>query len=433
MTDIQSESLPYILKNQDIIAQAKTGSGKTVSFGIGVINKLNVRKFRIQSVILCPTRELANQVAEELRKLARFIHNVKILTLCGGVAFKPQVASLFHGAHIIVGTPGRVLKHLKEENLTFNDVDTLVLDEADRMLDMGFNEDINTIIDFMPKKRQTLLFSATFQENIQELSAHILNEPVMISTQNKEEAVKIEQVFYQIEHESKSAILPALFSTYKPKSVVVFCNTKIACDNLSDALYDLGFDVLVLHSDLEQKERDETLILFANKSYPILIATDVAARGLDIDDIDLVVNYDIAHEPAVHTHRIGRSARAGKSGISIGLVNGNDLERFEEIQEELGENFELLSCSTLHDDIDYKLDSDYRAMYINGGKKNKLRAGDILGSLIQDIGLNKEDIGKINILLFHSYVAIKKESFEKAFDAIQNKKIKGKYFKTFKR
>lgn len=433
MTDIQSESLPYILKNQDIIAQAKTGSGKTVSFGIGVINKLNVRKFRIQSVILCPTRELANQVAEELRKLARFIHNVKILTLCGGVAFKPQVASLFHGAHIIVGTPGRVLKHLKEENLTFNDVDTLVLDEADRMLDMGFNEDINAIIDFMPKKRQTLLFSATFQENIQELSAHILNEPVMISTQNKEEAVKIEQVFYQIEHESKSAILPALFSTYKPKSVVVFCNTKIACDNLSDALYDLGFDVLVLHSDLEQKERDETLILFANKSYPILIATDVAARGLDIDDIDLVVNYDIAHEPAVHTHRIGRSARAGKSGISIGLVNGNDLERFEEIQEELGENFELLSCSTLHDDIDYKLDSDYRAMYINGGKKNKLRAGDILGSLIQDIGLNKEDIGKINILLFHSYVAIKKESFEKAFDAIQNKKIKGKYFKTFKR
>ena len=433
MTDIQAASLPHILENKDIIAQAKTGSGKTVSFGIGLVNKLNVKKFRIQSVILCPTRELANQVAEEIRKLARFIHNVKILTLCGGVAYKPQVASLFHGAHIIVGTPGRVLKHLKEQNLSFDDVNTLVLDEADRMLDMGFTEDINEIIDFMPKTRQTLLFSATFQDNIKEMSSNILNEPIIVSTKHKEEAVKIEQAFYQIETESKSSLLPSIFSTYKPKSVVIFCNTKIACDNLSDDFYDLGFDVVVLHSDLEQKDRDETLILFSNKSYPILIATDVASRGLDIDDIDLIINFDIAHEPAIHTHRIGRSARAGKSGISIGLVNSDDLDKFEDIKLQSKEKFELLHCSTLIYDADYKLDSDYRAMYINGGKKDKVRAGDILGCLIQDIGLQKDDIGKINTLLFHSYVAIKKEVFEKAFDAMQNKKIKGKYFRTFKR
>ncbi len=433
MTDIQAESVPHILEGKDIIAQAKTGSGKTVSFGIGLVNKLNVKKFRIQTVVLCPTRELANQVAGELRKLIRHIHNVKILTICGGMPFKPQATSLFHGAHIIVGTPGRILKHLQEENLSFKDVNTLVLDEADRMLDMGFNEDINTIIDYMPKDRQTLLFSATFQDDIEELSSHILKEPVRVSTTQKEEKVKIKQAFYQIETESKIEILPFVFSTYTPKSVVIFCNTKIACDEVGDDLYEMGFDVQVLHSDLDQKERDETLILFANKSYPILIATDVAARGLDIDDIDLVVNYDIAHEPAIHTHRIGRSARAGKSGVSVGLVNGNDLYKFEDISETYDEKFELLHCDTLKNDPNYELEGDYKTMYINGGKKNKLRAGDILGAFIQDIGLEKDDIGKINTFAFHTYVAIKKEVFEKAFKAIQTKKIKGKFFRIFKR
>jgi ATP-independent RNA helicase DbpA len=382
---------------------------------------------------MCPTRELANQVAVELRKLARHIHNVKILTLCGGVPFKPQEASLSHGAHIIVGTPGRILKHLKEKNLSFDDIDTLVLDEADRMLDMGFYEDINSIIEYIPKQRQTLLFSATFPDDIQELSAHILNDPISVSTTHKEEKVKIKQVFYEIESEDKAQVLVDVFNTYEPSSVVIFCNTKIACDKLSDELYDIGFDVLVLHSDLDQKERDETLILFANKSYPILIATDVAARGLDIDDIDLVVNYDIANEPAVHTHRIGRSARAGKSGVSVGLVNGEDYEKYKELKLEANEEFELLQCDTLKVDRKYMLDAPFRTMYINGGKKNKLRAGDILGALIQDIGLEKDDVGKINTFAFHTYVAIKKEVFEKAFEAIQTKKIKGKFFRIFKR
>ena len=433
MTEIQEKSLPTILNNQDIIAQAKTGSGKTISFGIGLVNKLEVKKFRIQSLILCPTRELANQVAGEIRKLARHIHNVKILTLCGGMPYKPQVASLYHGAHILVGTPGRILKHLSEENMSFEHVHTLVLDEADRMLDMGFNEDINKIIDYLPKKRQTLLFSATFPDNIQELSENILNNPLMVSTKHEESAVNIQQDFYEIQNETKTTLLPAVFSTYKPKSAVIFCNTKIACDNLSDALYDLGYDVLTLHSDLEQRDRDETLFLFSNKSYPILIATDLAARGLDIDYIDLVINYDLANEAAVHTHRIGRSARAGKSGVSVSLVTSYDMDRFDEINEEANNAFVLLETSQLKDDLDFKLDSDYRTMYINGGKKNKLRAGDILGSLIQDVGLHKDDIGKINILNFHSYVAIKKEVFEKAFNIMEKKKIKGKFFRIFKR
>ena len=432
MTDIQKKSLPHVLNNQDIIAQAKTGSGKTISFGIGVIHKLNVKQFRIQSLILCPTRELANQVAAEIRKLARFIHNVKVLTLCGGAPFKPQVASLYHGAHIIVGTPGRVLKHLEEEHLKLQSVNTLVLDEADRMLDMGFTEDINKIISYVPTNRQTLLFSATFPEDILQLSNNILNNPIEVSTVEQEEKANITQHFFELHNESKTSALPAVFSTYEPKSAIIFCNMKIKCDELADDLYELGFDVLVLHSDMEQYERDETLILFANKSYPILIATDVAARGLDIDDVDLVINYDIAKDADVHTHRIGRSARAGKSGLSISFVNPHDVVRFEAINESFNNQYELETLK-LEDDINFKLDSEFRTLYINGGKKNKLRAGDILGALIQSIGLQKEDIGKINILNFHAYVAIKKEVFEKAFKAFQSTKIKGKYFKTFKR
>ncbi len=428
MTPIQKESLPIILEGKDIIAQAKTGSGKTVAFGIGVLNRLNVKRFRIQTVILCPTRELANQVANEVRKLARCMHNVKVLTLCGGMPYKPQVNSLFHGAHILVGTPGRVLKHLSEENMNFDDVNTLVLDEADRMLDMGFNEDIQSIIKMMPKDRQSLLFSATFPEDIDELSQSILNNPTKVSVISKE-TVKIEEHFYQVKDENKTALLPALFSTYAVKSVVIFCNTKIKCDSLFDELDELGFDVLVLHSDFDQKERDETLTLFANKSYPILIATDVAARGLDIDDIDMVINYDVAKDAAVHTHRVGRTARAQKSGRAVTFVNEYDLDNMDEIQE----NITYLNTEKLEDDLSFKLDAPYRTLYINGGKKNKVRAGDILGSLIQEVGLQKDDVGKINIFNFYTYVAVKKEVEQKALKGLENGKIKGKRFKVYPR
>jgi len=432
MTEIQEKSLPSLLEKKDVIAQAKTGSGKTVAFSIPIVHKLDVKRFRIQSIVLAPTRELANQIAIEIRKLSRHIHNVKVLTLCGGVAYRPQVASLFHGAHIIVGTPGRILKHINEENINLNEVDTLVLDEADKMLDMGFTEDITKIINVLPKNRQSLLFSATYQENIENLASFVTRNPISVKNENEEKTI-IEQKLYEVESSAKTALIPSLISTNKAKSVLIFCNTKIQCDELSDNLYNLGLDVLTLHSDLEQKQRDETIIFFSNKSYPILIATDVASRGLHIDDIDLVINYDLARDVETHTHRIGRTARAGKGGLAISLYNNyDDEDKVEDIKESF-DNIKFERAEYISDDLEYKIDSDYRTLFINGGKKQKVRAGDILGALTAGIGLDKSDIGKINSLDFCSYVAVKKDLVKKALDGLTNGRIKGKYFKIYEK
>ena len=431
MTEIQAKTLIPVLDNKDVIAQAKTGSGKTVAFSIPIVNKLDVKRFRIQSIVLAPTRELANQIAVEIRKLSRHIHNVKVLTLCGGVAYRPQVNSLFHGAHIIVGTPGRILKHINEENINLNEVDTLVLDEADKMLDMGFQEDINKIIDVLPKKRQSLLFSATYQENIDKLASFVTNNPINVKNENEEKTI-IEQKLYESNHESKTSLIPSLISSNKAQSVLIFCNTKIQCDKLTDDLDALGLDVLTLHSDLDQKQRDETIIFFSNKSYPILIATDVASRGLHIDDIDLVINYDLARDVETHTHRIGRTARAGKGGLAISLFTIEDEDKIEDLKESY-DDLQFERAELVSDDLTFKIDSEYRTLFINGGKKQKVRAGDILGALTAGIGLEKTDIGKINSLDFCSYVAVKKELVKKALDGLSNGRIKGKYFKIYEK
>ena len=432
MTEIQSLSLQDILSNKDVIAQAKTGSGKTVAFSLPIVQNLKVEKFRVQSLVLAPTRELANQIAIEIRKLSRHIHNVKVLTLCGGVPFKPQVASLRHGAHIIVGTPGRVIQHISESKMELPDLDMLVLDEADKMLDMGFYDDILKIVENIPKQRQTLLFSATYEKNIEELSKEVLDKPKFIQSELVHEKEVINQKFYDVQEDYKTSLIPSLISSNKAKSVLVFCNTKIKCDELTNDLLDLGLDVLTLHSDLEQRERDETIILFSNKSYPIMIATDVASRGLHIDDIDLVINYDIARDEMVHTHRIGRTARAGKNGLAVTLVSPEEKWKTDVIKKKFDdisfENFE-----EIEDDYSYKIDSEYRAIFINGGKKMKVRAGDILGALTAGIGLDKSDIGKIDILEFVSYVAVKKEVLKKALTGLKKGKIKGKYFKVFEK
>ncbi len=380
-------------------------------------------------MILAPTRELANQIAQELRKLSRHIPNLKVLTLCGGMPFKPQALSLSHGAHIVVATPGRVLKHIKEENIDLENIQTLVLDEADKMLDMGFYDDIMEIINTLPKNRQTLLFSATYEKSIEKLASNVLSNPLMVKVEN-EEKVHIKQKFYEVDEENKTALIPALISTNKAKSILIFCNMKIKCDKLADDLYDLGLDVLTLHSDLEQKERDETIILFSNKSYPILIATDVASRGLHIDDVDLVINYDLSLDEKIHTHRIGRTARAGKGGLAISLYTQNDLDRVEAIKDVFSD-IEEEHIANVEDDLSYKIDSDLRTIFINGGKKQKLRAGDILGAMTAGIGLKKDDIGKIDILDFASYVAVKKEVVEDTVAKLSREKIKGKYYRIY--
>ncbi len=397
-----------------------------------MVNKLNVKKFKIQSVVLAPTRELANQIAIEIRKLSRHIHNVKVLTLCGGTPFKPQVASLRHGAHIIVATPGRLLQHIHESKIDLNEVDTLVLDEADKMLDMGFYDDIEKIVDYVPINRQSLLFSATYEDNIKTLSQKMMKKPMFVKSESVHNTDIITQNFYGINEGSKTSIIPALISSNKAKSVLIFCNTKIKCNELSDDLLDLGLDVLTLHSDLDQRDRDETIIIFSNKSYPILIATDVASRGLHIDDIDLVINYDVARDEMVHTHRIGRTARAGKNGLAVTLFTNEDDNQIDSIKEKF-DDINFLELDSIIDNLEYKIDSDFRSIFINGGKKQKVRAGDILGALTAGIGLDKNDIGKIDILDFVSYVAVKKSVLKKAIDGLNNKRIKGKYYKAYEK
>lgn len=431
MTKIQALALPVIFDNKDVIAQAKTGSGKTVAFSIPIVNKLDVKNFKIQSLVLAPTRELANQIAQEIRKLSRHIHNVKVLTLCGGMPYKPQVASLFHGAHIIVGTPGRVLKHLDENNINFDNITTLVLDEADKMLDMGFYEDIMKIVDTLPKNKQSLLFSATYEHGIEKLSSAILQDAVMVKDE-EEQVVKIEQIFYETKEESKTTLIPALISKNKAQSVLIFCNTKIKCDELSQELFDLGLDVQTLHANMEQKDRDETMIVFSNKSYPILIATDVASRGLHIDDIDLVINYDLARDDKVHTHRIGRTARAGKGGLAVTFYENFEYDKVEDLKE-IFKDITIQPISTIAEDENFKIDSVYRTIFINGGKKQKLRKTDILGALTAAIGLEKDDIGKIDSLDFCSYVAVKKEVLQKALKGLETNRIKGKFFRVFEK
>jgi ATP-independent RNA helicase DbpA len=434
MTPIQEKSLPITLSGKDLIAKAKTGSGKTAAFGITLIEKLRVKRFRIQSMVLCPTRELADQVAKELRQIAKCRHNIKITTLCGGVAYKPQVHSLSHQAHIIVGTPGRILKHLEDESFSTDEIDTLVLDEADRMLDMGFYEDINSIIDFIPKKRQTLLFSATYPDNIRILSDDIMTNPTTVEVESQHTQSVIKQSFYEAKKDSrKDDITLKILDQHRPKSTIIFCNTKVECDRLADTLEEYGQQLLVLHSDFEQQQRRETLLLFANRSYPILIATDVAARGLDIDDVELVINYDLPNDMEVYTHRVGRTARAGKSGEAISLLSGSDTILFEELKEYMGIEFKSKVMSDTKVSKNFSIQSEYKSFYISGGKRQKIRAGDILGALTVAVGLDKNDVGKIDILETCSYVAIKRASYDKAFYGIQKGKIKGKDFRVYKR
>jgi len=423
MTAIQAEALPVILDGKDIIAQAQTGSGKTAAFGIGLLSKLDVKKFRVQSLVLCPTRELADQVAKELRRIARFEHNIKILMLTGGESFGKQLGSLAHQAHIVVGTPGRILKHLNKESLELTNLQTLVFDEADRMLDMGFIEEIEAVLAYVPTKRQTLLFSATYDETILEISDKIQKNAVSIKTQNQEAPNKIEELFYLTKSKEESFV--KILSEYKPENVIVFTNTKITARELAESLQKRDIDALAIHGDLEQYERNDVLVQFANASCPILVATDVAARGLDIKELSMVLNFDLPHTSETYTHRIGRTRRAGATGIAITFYDRYEIEKADEYKDE---KRSFLEESELKGSIEFKLPPRNVTLVIEGGKKDKLRAGDILGALTGHAGLPGSSIGKIDIYHKQTYVAIKHEDIDKAFSSLKNGKIKGKKF-----
>jgi len=425
MTPVQAQTLPYILDGKDVIAQAKTGSGKTAAFGIGLLTKLQVKKFRIQTLILTPTRELADQVAKELRMLARMTHNIKILTLCGGTAFGPQLGSLRHGAHIIVGTPGRILKHLKKETLSLKDMDTLVLDEADRMLDMGFSEEINEVLAFTPKKRQTLLFSATYTDEILDISSSIQRDAISVKTISTESTNKIVERFYEVGHGQKINTLINIFSNFKPQNVIVFCNTKIQANEIANKLQDKKIDALAIHGDLEQYERNDVLVQFANKSATVLVATDVAARGLDIKELSMVVNFDIPHSEETYTHRIGRTGRAGAEGLAFTLYEQSEMQNADEYKNETRFFEDLDSLKVVNG---FEMKPENITLVIEGGKKDKVRAGDILGALTGEAGLKGSSIGKIDIYDRQSYVAIESSKIDEAHDQLKSGKIKGKKF-----
>jgi ATP-dependent RNA helicase DbpA len=431
MTPIQAHSLPSILQNRDLIGKAKTGSGKTAAFGIGLLCKLNVREFRVQVLVLCPTRELADQVGKDIRQLARFQHNIKVLTLCGGVSIGRQIGSLEHGAHIIVGTPGRIQDHMRKGTLDLQHVHTLVLDEADRMLDMGFIDAIKAIIEQVPKQRQTLLFSATFPDAIKTMSASIQHNPVEVSVESTHSEAQIQQVFYEVEPDFRGRALIALLGHYRPASAAIFCNTKVQCQEVVETLQQRGIAAAALHGDMEQKERDQVLVLFSNKSIPILVATDVAARGLDIKDLAAVINFELSRDPEVHIHRIGRTGRAGNEGLALSLYTPAEARRVAAIEayQKSPINFGQLDKLRTKDAVE---STTMVTICIDAGRKDKVRAGDILGALTGVGGIPGSAVGKIDISDFHAYAAIDSEYVNQALQCLANGKIKGRTFKVRK-
>lgn len=431
MTPIQAQSLPLILDGKDIIAQAKTGSGKTAAFGIGLLEKLHVQSFSVQGLVLCPTRELADQVAKELRRLARATHNVKILTLCGGVSIGPQIGSLERGAHIVVGTPGRIVDHLRKGTLVLDKLSMLVLDEADRMLDMGFADDIDTVVAAAKIERQTLLFSATYPDNIQKISAKYQRHPVRVTVESLHDEQAISEHFYELsDTDNKSQAVLQLLAKFQPQSCIIFCNTKNDCQSLADSLKARRVNALAIHGDLEQKDRDRVLVQFSNKSVGVLIATDVAARGIDVKDLDMVINVDLARDSQVHVHRIGRTGRAGKEGVAVSLVAPNDLVKLNRLEDTLQKTIVLEPLpDTSVGDLPV---TQMVTINIDGGKKDKLRPGDILGALTKDAGLDGKLIGKIDIFDFVAYVAVDKTIANRVVTHLQEGKLKGRKFRARK-
>lgn len=424
MTPVQAAALPAILEGRDLRVQAKTGSGKTAAFGIGLLQHLDASRFQTQSLVLCPTRELADQVAGELRRLARFLPNTKILTLCGGQPFGAQRDSLQHAPHIIVATPGRLVDHLQKGTVSLEALQTLVMDEADRMLDMGFSDAIDEIIRFAPASRQTLLFSATWPEAIAAMSGRVQKNPQTVETDTVDELPAIEQQFYEVSQQGKIPLLQKLLSKYQPASCVIFCNTKKDCQAVCDALNAAGQSALALHGDLEQRDRDQTLVRFANGSARVLVATDVAARGLDIKSLEMVVNFELAWDPEVHVHRIGRTARAGNSGLALSLCAPEEAQRANILSEMLQLTLNWVSAPGAVSLV--PLDAEMATLCIDGGKKAKMRPGDVLGALTGDIGLDGAEIGKITVHPAHVYVAVRQSVAQKAWKGLQNGKIKGK-------
>ncbi|MEH6458073.1 MAG: ATP-dependent RNA helicase DbpA [Cocleimonas sp.] len=429
MTPVQAASLPQVLEGKDLIVQAKTGSGKTAAFGLGLLDKINPKFFGTQAMVLCPTRELADQVAKELRTLARCIPNIKLITLCGGTKLRPQADSLEHGAHIVVGTPGRIKDHLSRETLDVSSLDTLVLDEADRMLDMGFYDEIMHIVKNTPKDRQTLLFSATYPNTIKKMCRSIQRDSVEIKIDSEHQEDVISQLFYETNNYQRKDTLLAMLEHYQPQNTVVFCHTKIQCNEIAQFLRERNIDALELHGDLEQRDRDQVFVRFSNNSCSVLVATDVAARGLDIKSLGAVINYELPHDPEIYIHRIGRTGRAGEKGLALSLYTEMEVPRIIGIEDYTKVDSKYGEVEALTRKDNFTLKAPMTTLQLDSGKKNKIRPGDLLGALTKDAGIEGNKIGKINIYDLFSYIGVESDVADTALNHFRHGKVKGRKVK----
>ena len=429
MTPVQAQALPAILAGRDVIAQAPTGSGKTAAFGLGLLSRLDPARIQTQALVLCPTRELADQVGKQLRKLATGIPNLKLSILCGGIPLGPQLASLTHAPHVVVGTPGRIQELVKKRALQLDGVRALVLDEADRMLDMGFEEAIRDIVKRLPKDRQALLFSATYPEQIRVLGAAMLRDPLQVSIGDGMQPAAIEQLFFEVDAARRAPALAALLLRHRPESAVVFCNTRADTVEVVGSLSHYGFSALALHGEMEQRDRDEVLVQFANRSCSVLVASDVAARGLDVEDLGAVVNYELPSDADTYLHRIGRTGRAGRDGLALSLCAPRELPRARAIEERQGEPLRWEPLQPLSGKAGNVPTAPMATLRIDAGRGDKLRAGDIVGALTGEAGLPKDAIGRIDVFATRSYVAIARKHAPRALAALRAGRIKGRRFR----
>ncbi|WP_036136038.1 ATP-dependent RNA helicase DbpA [Novilysobacter defluvii] len=429
MTPVQAEALPPILGGRDVVAQAPTGSGKTAAFGLGVLHAIDPEAVRTQALVLCPTRELADQVGKQLRRLATGIPNLKLSVLCGGIPLGPQLASLGHAPHVVVGTPGRIQELARKKALRLDGVRVLVLDEADRMLDMGFEAQLRDIVKRVPKDRQALLFSATFPDPIRTLANEMLRDPVEVSVEGGEVPAAIEQRFFEVEHARKAPLVAALLLRHRPESCVVFCNTRRDVSELADSLTHYGFTALALHGDLDQREREEVLVRFANRSCNVLVASDVAARGLDVEDIGAVVNHELPSDVDTYLHRIGRTGRAGRAGLALSLCTPREMPRAVAIEQQQGRPLRWERVEPLSVKPGRVPQPAMATLRIDAGRGDKLRPGDIVGALTGEAGLAKDAIGKIDVYDTRSYVAIARASAAQALARLRAGRIKGRKFR----
>lgn len=488
---IQAQSIPIAVEGKDMIGQARTGTGKTASFGIPMLQRIDPKDKNLQAIVLCPTRELAIQSANEIRKLAKFLHGIKVLPIYGGQEISKQIRSLKGGVQIVIGTPGRVMDHLRRHTLKPQTVDIVVLDEADEMLNMGFREDIETILGQLPEERQTMLFSATMPKPILEIAKRYLHEPEIVKVIQKELTVpKIEQYYYEVNPRKKNEVLSRLLDMYDPSLSLVFCNTKRKVDELVADLKGRGYFAEGLHGDMKQSQRDRVMNGFRNGRTDILVATDVAARGIDVDDVEAVFNYDVPQDDEYYVHRIGRTGRAGREGRAFTLVVGKEIYKLKDIQrycktkirrqpipsvndvaaikvekllEQAGELIATDGLGRMMDLLEEYLDgSDYSAtemaaallamqlgetstqtlpkeefgdtgaepgmvrMFMNIGKKDRVRIGDILGAVAGESGMEGALVGTIDMYDNFSFVEVPQEYAAAVLEAMNHSKIKGR-------